>query len=181
MSPGARTASRPVSVDQIMQYQIVTVPPEATVRELVQTLIEEGISGAPVVDAKGEILGVVSATDVLRLATSEAEIPAGQVSWEPLLLEEEADDASSSYFTQPDSGPAFTVPIGNVHVESSFDELTVREIMTPIAFSVAPRDVVGDVVRMMVRGRIHRVLVVEDGVLRGIVTPFDVLRHDYAA
>lgn len=181
MSPVERGPGRKQPVGEIMQYQIVTVPPEATVRELVQTLIEEGISGAPVVDARGSILGVVSATDVLRLVGSEAEIPAGHVSWAPLTLAEETDDGVSHFFTAPDEPPAFTAPVGDVRVESGLDELTVRDIMTPLAFSVGSRDAVADVVRMMVRGRIHRVLVVDDGVLRGIVTPFDVLRHDYAA
>jgi CBS domain-containing protein len=172
--------SRPtLLVEDVMQYQVVTVPPQMTVRELVQTLIDESISGAPVLDGSGRILGVVSATDVLRLAAQEAEIPFGQVSWDAEALPEEQDDELPAYYRMPDASLLFTAPSSDALAESSFDQLTVREIMTPIAFTVAPGDSVLDLVRMLVRGRIHRALVVQNGALLGIVTPFDVLRHSY--
>jgi CBS domain-containing protein len=177
----AQTTGSTLSVGEIMQYQVVTVPPQMTVRELVQTLVDESISGAPVLDASGRILGVVSATDVLRLASQEAEIPSGQVSWNPGVLPEEQDDELPAYYRSPDSATLFSSPAGDALAESSFDELTVRDIMTPVAFTVRPGDKVGDLVRMLVRGRIHRALVVEDGALLGIVTPFDVLRHTFDA
>lgn len=49
----------------IMTREVVTVSPAATVKELARTLIRERISGAPVVDGKGRVVGVVSEADIV--------------------------------------------------------------------------------------------------------------------
>ncbi len=49
----------------IMTKDVVTVGPEITVKNLAKILIENQISGAPVVDKKGKILGVVSEADIV--------------------------------------------------------------------------------------------------------------------
>lgn len=48
--------------------------------------------------------------------------------------------------------------------------------MTPVSFSVEPEMEVPELCEYLVRGRIHRALVVEEGELLGIVTSHDVLR-----
>lgn len=58
--------TRVPSVGEVMTQVVVTVAPETTVREFVRLLLERGISGAPIVDGRGQVLGVVSATNVLR-------------------------------------------------------------------------------------------------------------------
>jgi CBS domain-containing protein len=177
MEAASQALERVQSVQDIMQHHVVTIGSEATVRDLVQVLSDAGISGAPVVNRNGKVLGVVSATDVMRLAAHEAEIPAGQVSWEPVVLPEEADqEDGSSYFMWPESRVRFTAPSPDAASESTFDRFLVREIMTPVAFSVQPNASISEVIRHFVQGRIHRVLVVEKGILLGIVTPLDVLR-----
>jgi CBS domain-containing protein len=55
-------------------------------------------------------------------------------------------------------------------------EVLVDEIMTPVAFTVDPEMLVWELADFLVRGRIHRALVVEEGKLVGIVTAFDILR-----
>ncbi len=49
----------------IMTKDVVTVSPTITVKNLAKTLIENQISGAPVVDRNGKILGVVSEADIV--------------------------------------------------------------------------------------------------------------------
>lgn len=177
MSAGTPTLDRAATARDVMQLRVVSIGPDATVRELVQLLADEGISGVPVLHPTGRILGVVSATDVMSLAAHETEIPSGQLSWEPVLLPEEADqEDGASYFLLPESRVRFTSPLPDAAAEAAFDHVRVREIMTPVAFTVRPSDRLEDVVRLFVRGRIHRVLVVDDGMLLGIITPFDVLR-----
>jgi predicted transcriptional regulator len=123
-------ASRAVAatVRDIMQSEVLAVVPEMTVRELIHMLLEERISGAPVLGPTGKVLGVVSSTDVLRMTASG---------------------------TPPDA--------------------SVSEIMTPLAFTVHPEESISDLACFFRRGRVHRALVMEDGVLLGVVTPFDVL------
>jgi CBS-domain-containing membrane protein len=172
-----KQTDRELTARDVMQTEVVSIAPEASIRDLVQMLTDQGISGVPVIDARRRILGVVSATDVMQLAAHEAEIPAGHLSWEPVLLPEEADqEDGASYFMMPESRVRFTSPSPDATSESAFDRTRVRDIMTAVAFTVRPEDSVQELVRLFVRGRIHRVLVVEGGVLHGIATPFDVLR-----
>jgi CBS-domain-containing membrane protein len=58
------------------------------------------------------------------------------------------------------------------------DRTVVRDIMTPVVFSVAPDCPVQRVVRDMLALRVHRLFVVDSsGVLVGVVSAMDVLRH----
>ncbi|MEK6600473.1 MAG: CBS domain-containing protein [Candidatus Binatota bacterium] len=49
----------------IMTKDVITVSPTATVKNLAKILTKNQISGAPVTDKKGKILGVVSETDIV--------------------------------------------------------------------------------------------------------------------
>lgn len=50
---------------QIMTKDIITVAPAATVKSLANTLIKNQISGAPVADKAGKIIGIVSEADIV--------------------------------------------------------------------------------------------------------------------
>ncbi len=49
----------------IMTTEVITVTPETTVQELAQLLTTNNISGAPVLDASGSLLGVVTQSDLI--------------------------------------------------------------------------------------------------------------------
>ena len=49
----------------IMTKDVITVSPATTVKNLAKTLLQNQISGAPVADKKGKILGMVSETDIV--------------------------------------------------------------------------------------------------------------------
>lgn len=164
-------------VRDVMHTGAVSVSPDDTVRDLVAVLAREGISGVPVLERGGRIAGVVSATDVVRLAARAAELPAGHPSWEqPMLPEEADDDAVAAYMMAAGIPMAFGDEGFGPAEDDRYEAYSVRDVMTPVAFSVAPDDSVAELARFLLRGRIHRALVVEDGVLLGIVTPFDILR-----
>ena len=57
-------------VADLMQTDVRSTAPDAPVAQVVQTMADSHISGLPVVDSAGRVLGVVSATDVLQ-ATAE--------------------------------------------------------------------------------------------------------------
>lgn len=50
----------------IMTHPVITVPPDTTVREVVMLMRRFEISGLPVVDVEGQILGIVTEADVLQ-------------------------------------------------------------------------------------------------------------------
>lgn len=169
-----------VTAADLMQTNLVTVTPETTVRALTRLLSDHQISGAPVVDSAGRILGVVSSTDVLRLAADDTDFRIG--AFPPLGLSNETDEASGddeqdlvAYFTAMDA--TVVAPDGIDWIDGgTFDERTVEDIMTPVHFSVRSDASLTELAELMVRGRIHRTLVVDEGDLRGIVTSFDVLK-----
>lgn len=52
-------------VQDIMTTDVVTAAPDMSLKEVARHLVERGISGMPVVDAEGSVVGVISETDVI--------------------------------------------------------------------------------------------------------------------
>lgn len=165
-------------ISEIMQREVVAVPMDASLAEVVRTFAEDGISGAPVLGDGGEVLGVVSFTDIIRVVARESEISMGDLALGPAEIpaEEYDEEDPGAFYLLP--GPKIDLP-GNASPAVPLDPLdrySVGDVMTPAAFSVGPDDPVNEVAAFMLRGRIHRVLVTEEGRLRGLVTTFDLLR-----
>jgi len=55
---------------QIMQRPVIATTPEASVRDIAFKLVNNGISGMPVVERDGSIRGIVTEADVLRVQKS---------------------------------------------------------------------------------------------------------------
>ena len=166
-------------IHELMQTELVTVSPETSVQTLTRLLSDHQISGAPVVDSAGRVVGVVSATDVLRLAADETDFRVGTfpIAPEGARSTPSGDDELDlvGYFGSMDA--TVVAPEGIDWIaEDAFAERTVRDIMTAVHFSVGPDATLGELAQLLVRGRIHRALVVESGELQGIVTTFDVLK-----
>jgi CBS domain-containing protein len=139
-------AARTRTVRDIMRPEVVTVVPEMTVRELVQTFLEERVRGAPVLSPTGKVIGLVSETDVLRLML-----------------------------------PAHANGNGNGHAAcarepADVDRVRVGDIMGPVPFAFAPGDAVSRVARTFAADGVQRVVVIENDMLLGIVTPADLMR-----
>ena len=126
-----------MKVAELMQPNVRTISSEARVAEVVVSLADAHISGLPVVDKGGRILGVVSATDVL---TAEAE--------------------------------AETLTMGRDLME----ETSVREIMTPRPYTVAPDEDVREAARQMLYAEVHRLFVAEGDRLVGVISTTDIVR-----
>lgn len=79
-------------VRDVMSVAVVAIAPQSGIREIAQLFLEHRIGGAPVVDGSGRLLGVVSASDLLRAGRNGGPSPrtAGEVmSTDVLTLEEE--------------------------------------------------------------------------------------------
>ena len=169
-----------LSVKDIMQTDVVTVSPETTARYLARLLADEEISGVPVVDASGDLLGVVSSTDLVRVAAEDSGVQlrrAAEV--DPIRdpdVDEDEDEADPYGFFLPEDSPFSGQRFLEQWGDSDFDAVSVADIMTPVSFSVGPETRLPELCEFLVRGRIHRAVVMEDGKLRGIVTSADVLR-----
>jgi CBS domain-containing protein len=154
------TAFKAVAARDIMSGAVLMVRDDMTVDELAEYLVENQISGAPVVDRRGRPVGVVSLTDIAEariearaLAADRPRADAAVHGWEAKIEAEEMR--------------RFHIAEGAVHV---------RDIMTPTIYSVADDTPACDVARTMLSGRIHRLLVTRQGKIVGIVTSMDLLK-----
>lgn len=171
-----------LTVRDIMSAAVVTVSRDTTVRQLARLLADEGISGTPVVDDNGILLGVVSATDVIRLAAEDADVhvaaftfPSDRAFMPDPDVDEEPDPDPYGFFL-PEDSPFSGERFLDQFAESELDTALVSDIMTPVTFSVGPNESLRELAEFLVRGRIHRAVVVENERLRGIVSSADVLR-----
>ena len=57
-----------MQVSELMHRDVITIAPDASIGDLVRSLADARVSGLPVVDSTGRVIGVVSATDVLQAA-----------------------------------------------------------------------------------------------------------------
>ena len=162
-------------VRDIMRERVVTVTPATSVREIAQTLVREAIGGVPVVDCEGTVLGVVSASDIVRVAAREPEAELGFVARRSPALEfADGDEVGRAPdFYAPDVIPEWVRP---VLLGDALDDLDAMSIMTPASFYVSPELSLVQLADFLVRGRIHRALVKHEGKLIGIVSSFDALR-----
>jgi acetoin utilization protein AcuB len=60
-------ATLSLPVERIMSKKVISVGPEATVKQCLETLLQKSIHALPVVDDTGKLLGLVTVTDILKL------------------------------------------------------------------------------------------------------------------
>lgn len=176
-----------VTLRDLMSTEIHTLHPSASLREAADLLTAEHISGVPVAEGNS-VIGVVSATDVLHLVVSVPGAPSyrgGQADRggfeepDPLGLEGE-DEASSVYFTDlwEDAGADVLERFRETDRPEwdVLEEHTVSEAMSRGLYSLPPDTPVEECARYMLEHEIHRVLVLEDDELIGVVTTTDLVR-----
>jgi CBS domain-containing protein len=140
-----------------MNPDIMTVADDMTTEELARYLTEHEISGAPVVDGLGHLIGVVSMTDIGRQMAEPSEFASSERSE---FYRDTADDFSREDLAQ------------------RFDEraVAVRDVMTPVVHQVPASAPVSEAARMMIEHHIHRLVVTQGREPVGIITSMDLLR-----
>lgn len=156
----SRMAPWNVAAQQVMNPDVITVRDDMTVQEAAAFLIENQISGAPVEDGEGRLVGVVSYADIARAAS------------DPNALE--PPPAEPEFFTRGwEETPFSNEEMQGVHVTAG---LTVADIMTPQLHSVQADASVSAAARLMLDAHIHRLLVTREHKMVGILTTFDLLK-----
>lgn len=146
----------------IMVTDVLTVGADWSLGQLAEFLVENSISGAPVVTSQTKkLIGVVSLTDLVRYE--------GVSAIEPRPTDSHAYYLDSLEVTSVDDNiEEWKMKLG--------DEATVREIMTPIVFQVDEEATARQVAEAMIDRDIHRVIVTKEGKAVGIITALDMLR-----
>jgi CBS domain-containing protein len=135
-------------VKDLMTREVVTIPPEASLRQVATTLLVHGISGAPVCDADRHVLGVISKTDIVHKEQGPVYRSAGFL---------------SRRFRADEESPKPEARIA-------------REAMTQPAVTVSPFTSIAGAARLMLENGIHRLPVVSQDKVCGILTETDLMR-----
>jgi CBS domain-containing protein len=137
---------------QIMTSPTITISPGASVRQAIKMMLDNHVSGLPVVDENGVLAGVVSEGDLLRRAEIGTE--RHRPKWLDFLL-----------------GPGRSAS-DYVHSHSR----RVADLMTSDPVAVEEHASLEVVVALMEKNSVKRVPVLRDGIVIGIVTRADLLR-----
>ncbi len=153
-APGVlSTREETMRAAEIMTKEVATVTPESRVEDLCDLFRERRITGAPVVDREGHLVGIVSKDDVVFRGRGGGAGPRQTPDIRSLF------NSGFVGFNAGDDGPA-----------------TVGLIMTRTVIS-APEDAsVEQLCRMMWEKRIHRIPIVRGAVLVGIISALDICK-----
>lgn len=144
-----------MKAQDIMTREIITVRWNATIGDIAELLIRHGISGVPVVDDGGALLGIVSEGD---------------------LLHKEANPRLPNYVNLLGAVIYYN---GVERYREDFKKIMAgqaADIMTEKVISVSEEAEVTDIAQIMLEKNIKRVPVVKDGRLVGIISRADIIR-----
>ena len=153
-----RESVRNMTVSDVMQREILAVDAGWSLEDLADFLVDNSISGAPVVAEDDELVGVVSLTDIVRQNRLQEHGSGAQDMHDVYLFELDRQMGKDE--------------LRELHIQYE-TPVMVRDIMTPMIFSVSEDTSVQEVAETMLKGRIHRVFVTRENKLTGIVTALD--------
>jgi CBS domain-containing protein len=147
-----------MQVRDVMTRNVISIGSDRSVPQAAQLMLDNRISGLPVVDADGWLIGIVSEGDFLR--RGEIGTPRQRPRWLEFLL-----------------GPG---RLAQEYVHSSGRR--VEEVMTPDPYTVTEDDSLESAVEVMERRKVKRLPVLRGGRLVGILSRADLVRAlaDYA-
>jgi len=150
---------QPIRARDVMQTELISLSPRMTLSEARDILVRNRISGAPVVNEQGLLVGVLSQSDLVRetYACSIDELfPSGEFLVQGLGCDIKGTASST--------------------LTNYSDKKSVGDVMNTEISKAAPSENVSELARMMRQRRIHRVLIVDKDQLVGIVSTFDLMR-----
>lgn len=132
----------------LMTERPISLTEKVTLREAARLFSENGISGAPVVNEEGKLIGSFSSTDFIRWMKDE----------------------------QPHTVAAFD-PFYRIEQSHDLPEEPIRKHMASFPVTVPPDLKLNAIARLMFEKHIHRVFIVDDNQRpQGVVTTMDILR-----
>jgi CBS domain-containing protein len=137
---------------EVMTREVITIDPKTDVKEIVDLMIRHRISGLPVVDAQGRVLGIVSEGDLMRRVENDTE---RRDSWWLTALFAARDD-SGSYIKS--------------HARRAED------LMTRDPVTVGSDTPLFRIAQLLEKHHVKRVPVVDEGRLVGIISRSNLLQ-----
>ena len=137
----------------VMTRDVKTVKPDTPLGEVAALLVEHDISGVPVVDDEGHIVGIISEADLVNEKKRKAAIP------------------KIGLFG------LWTIPMETL--EKAYHEgcsLMAKDLMTRKVITATEDTPLSELAEIMVTKHINRIPIVRDGKLVGIVARSDLVR-----
>jgi CBS domain-containing protein len=151
--------ARTLPITEVMTSPVITLSPDDTIEAAVSTLVEHGVSGAPVVDEDGRLVGLLDDTDLLI-----------------------ADARLHGPTTVQILGANIPLPGEHHRLEEEVRRAlaqVVGEVMEREPATLPPSATVEDAATIIVDRDVSRVPIVEDGKVVGIVTRGDLVQSMY--
>ena len=156
-------------IREVMTKKVLALRTSDTLREAVAVFAKNGISGAPVIDDKRRVVGILTEMDILRrleIGSMELGHPVRPA-------------ASAAHAGGKEAGLRFK------SLSESLDgagDIPVSKVMTAPVVLALPDDLVQEKAALMVHRKIRRLPVVDGkGVLVGILSRKDLIRMLYLA
>ncbi len=144
----------------LMTASPISVSEGAKLKDAIAFLSDKGFSAAPVVNQAGRAVGVLSQTDiVIHDRNKSGLLP-----------------SATEFYAKTDLVAPTGESLLEGYPEERVETMLVRDVMTPMVLSVTPTDSVSRVVSDMLNYKVHRLFVIEAGILVGVISAFDVLR-----
>src|SRR5579884_2243550 len=147
----AQQRSSTMKAADVMTRPVLTVTPDGTIAEAARLMLERHVSGLPVLDGDGKIVGMLTEGDLLRRAETGTE--RHRPRWLELII-----------------GPG---RLARDYVDTHARR--IAEVMTGDVITVTPQTELPDLVQLMENSHIKRVPVVDCGRLVGIVSRADLV------
>ncbi|HKI86347.1 MAG TPA: CBS domain-containing protein [Thermoanaerobaculia bacterium] len=150
---------RLLTAKDVMNPNVITVFDDMSVDEAAAVLVDNEISGAPVENRDGQLVGVLSLTDIAEASAEGRQF--------------ENDRSNPEFFVRGWEEKLSVEEMRRFHVED--EGVLVREIMTPTVYSVDESTPISEVAETMIDSHIHRLLVTQDEKTSGIISTSDLL------
>ncbi len=150
-----------MKVRDLMTTQVVTLQPTDTIKKATIKFAVDNISGAPVVDGRNHLLGIVSENDILQLIYSR----------QIMLDKENTGAVMLSYSMDSDENGAD----GLQRISDEISNMEVGSIMVRTVLTTSPDAPVMEVLKSMIEMGVNRLPVVEKGVVIGVISRADIV------
>jgi CBS domain-containing protein len=150
---------RPVAAT-LMKRDIVTVSPTDTLKDALALMVENHLTGLPVMDDQCRCVGLITSSDILSFAEERSD----------------GTEGSTTQYFDSEMQQWETMSLANFGLDE-FGEVPVAEVMSRDLIWVERETPLKDVAKRMMSERIHRVLVMDkNSNLYGIISAYDFVR-----
>lgn len=152
-----------MKVSDIMTKDVLYFYEDESIFDAITQMTEKNISGAPVLNRKGELVGIISTTDIVEFLNIELDLkPKNMRSVWSLILYSLKKLAEIEKIK---------------HVKDLMKMTKVKDLMSKDVYAISPNTTILEAAEMMNEKDVSRLPVIDNGKLVGIVTKGDIVRY----